>query len=161
MKKFILIIALILTSLLCTAQTFKHNTIYVAFQPVDLGYGLRYDYRLNKHTGLYGSATHGNYYFENYFDGGYIKNHNKLSIGAIHYLPLENNYPKSESFISLGINYHKYGNISDTSNMINHKALKPVSIDLGVGVAFNEKFTLALRFDFIKNESTLDLGWKF
>ena len=51
MKKLILILTFVLSSIILSAQ---NKAMYIAFQPVDLGMGIRYD-QYFKPIGLYGS----------------------------------------------------------------------------------------------------------
>ena len=88
MKK--LLFLLLLLPAIAHAQT----TIYGTIQPSDMGIGIRIDQQVFYH-GFYVATSWGNYKFTN----GYIKRHNKVSLGGLYYL--------SEAVVSAGICYHK------------------------------------------------------
>jgi hypothetical protein len=125
--------------------TQAQNSVYVALQPSDMGVGLRYDHQFNK-VGIYTSLTRGNYNF----DGGYIKNHIKVSLGGIVYL--------NDAFVTFGTSYHRYGDrlLPET---FNRKVFHPFSPEIGTGIVINH-FTSALRVDF-KMDVSIDIGYKF
>lgn len=125
------------------------NVVYVSLQPTDLGIGLRYDRQINE-FGVYVSFSKGEYKL---YNEGYIKDHIKASIGAMVYST------QHSSFITMGINYHHYGK-HYLPSLYGINTLSPVSIELGVGTFLN-RFTVALRMDIIKWESSLDFGFKF
>jgi len=143
MKTKIRIILLCLfLSLNCFAQ---RNSIMFSFSPIDMGLGIRYDRMLSKHFGAYTFASKGNYLIDK---ETYCKQHIKYSLGAI--------FCDKESIFSLGLNYHTF---RDYQN-INKKALAPVSCDIGFGGKL-KKFVMMIRFDVIKFESNLDIGFNF
>jgi hypothetical protein len=151
------------------ASKLLQHTLYVSLQPCDLGIGLRYDYRFTtkviksnpvksftKH-GLYVSITHGNYNFL----GGYIDDHWKLSGGYVYYLNyIMDCFGGSQSFVTLGLNYHHYGKYIDEFELLdNYKAFKPLSVDIGSGLNIG-KFVLCIRFD-TKIDGAIDFGLNF
>jgi len=136
-----LIIFLFLFSISLNAQK---NTIYLTLQPADLGLGMRYD-RYFKSFGIYASATKGNYNLPD----AYVKDHIKLASGYI--LPID-----YDTFVTCGLSYHWYGK----SLNIDHDALKPVSLEFGIGKQIN-KLISCIRFDFFKVEGTVEFGIKF
>ena len=145
------------------------NTLYLSLQPCDLGIGLRYDYRFTTKVtkinpiksftrhGLYVSITHGNYNFL----GGYIDDHWKLSGGYVYYLKyIMDSFGGSQTFITLGLNYHHYGKHVDEFQLLdNYKAFKPLSVDMGAGINIG-KFVLCIRFD-TKIDGAIDFGFNF
>lgn len=137
MKKLIFILFLF-----CSVVS-AQNVVSVSFQPIDIGIGVRYD-RLLPHCGLYGSVGYGNYRLGDF----YLKDHYRLSGGAT--------VPFDDGFISGGINYHLYGE----SFGIDYKAFEPVSFDVGGGV-FIGKVMVAMRFDMMKGEGVVDIGFMF
>jgi hypothetical protein len=137
--KYLLTI-LLLIGLNCSAQK---NTLYGSWQPVDMGYGVRYD-RMLKDVGLYASASKGEYNFKE----GYIKDHYKVSTGAMIY--------NKNGFLSAGYNYHWYGE----HRGVDENILYPVSFEVGVGSVF-DRWSVALRIDPVKWDSSIDFGLRF
>jgi hypothetical protein len=131
------------------------NSLYLVLQPGDLGLGLRYDRRISHKWGAYSSLSKGNYKFEN---GDYINNHNKIALGGLFYL--NKNFDGSQSFLSGGLSHHTYGERLCSPGRIDERALKPISIEFGGGINVG-KIRGAIRFDFIKNEGSWDLGFSF
>lgn len=116
------------------------NSISVAFQPCDLGIGLRFD-RQPEIAGFYVSLTRGNYSFGE----TYIKNHIKKSFGF------------SYKNVTLGVNHHTYG---ETKGTYNSRAFDPISFEIGAKTHYKRLFT-AIRADLIKGEGTIDIGLNF
>jgi hypothetical protein len=138
--KYLLIILLFISFEL-TAQ----NTIYLTWQPVDMGLGIRYD-RQFKEVGLYTSLSKGEYQF----DEGYIKDHWKAALGGIAYI--------KDAFLSAGFNLHSYGENSG----VNPDVLYPISFEVGLGLRLSpEKWSVALRLDPVKWDSSIDVGLRF
>jgi len=130
------------------------NTIYLTFQPTDLGLGIRYDRRISQ-FGVYSSLSRGTYGLG---DGNYIKNHIKTALGGLFY-PGKN--PNGvQSFFHCGLSYHTYGEKSYEPGMINEKAFKPLSIEAGMG-ARKGHFSASIRFDPLKWEGSIDYGVSF
>ena len=138
--KYLLIILFFLS-----VELLAQNTIYLTWQPVDMGLGIRYD-RQFKEVGIYTSLSKGEYRF----DTGYIKDHYKAALGGIAYI--------KDSFLSAGFNLHKYGeNVG-----VNEQVLYPVSFEVGIGLRLNpEKWSIALRLDPVKWDSSIDFGLRF
>jgi len=132
---------LIICILLFNIELYAQNSLYVAFQPCDLGVGLRYDYQ-PKQLGLYSSIAYGNYRVN---PKTYVNDHIKTSLGFLY-----------EGY-SLGINYHQFGK---TVGKYPKNTFKPISFELGCKVFIN-RFCTALRFDPIKFEGTWDVGFSF
>jgi hypothetical protein len=142
MKK-ILLIALLLYGV----SLFGQRTLYATFQPNDLGMGLRMDERRGE-AGYYASIGYGNYKFEN----GYIKDHLRLTLGGIVYM--------EQSFCTLGLNIHSYGE-HDFGDIKPAKAvLSPFSLELGVGTKL-DGVSVAVSMDLLKWDSSLCLGFSF
>lgn len=154
MKKIIFILVFLFAILMfVNSQT---NTLYLTLQPCDYALGVRFDHKYHN-QGLYSIITHGNYYYV----GGSIKNHWKLSIGAIQYLPYLNDvFGGSQSYLSAGICYHHYGKYTDNFELIDHNIFNAMSYDLGVGIRIKH-FTLGIRKDMVKKEGGVDLGYCF
>jgi len=131
------------------------NTLYLTFQPGDLGLGVRYDRRISQ-FGVYSSLSRGNYKLA---EEEYIKNHFKFALGGLLYLK-ENLFNNSTGFFSGGISYHSYGEKSYESGMINEKVFKPLSIEAGMG-ARKGHFGASIRFDPLKWEGSMDFGISF
>ena len=155
-----------------TIESVRHQVLYFCLQPTDLGIGIRGDYRFTKNInkgnnvvdlrltsfGIYSSLTYGNYKFL----GGHIDDHFKLSGGAIYYLPVavDKFGDLWQSFFTGGIDYHHYGEFVNDFNIINPKALKPMSFELGAGLNFS-RLIICVRIDVLKYESSLDFGYTF
>jgi hypothetical protein len=171
MKKFIILLLILLSSKIC-AQTIKsydtnewydnaynqvkpikkNNSIYALLQPADLGYGLRYD-RIFKNLGVYISGSYGNYNLPN---GDYIKDHFKIASGLLMYSPCF----VEDAFISCGVSYHHYGEYYFSSGVIPNFTLSPVSCELGVGTRLG-LISVAFRMDVLKYESSIEVGLNF
>lgn len=132
----------------------KPNTIYLTFQPGDLGLGVRYDRRISQ-FGVYSSLSRGNYKLA---DGDYINNHIKIALGGVFYL--RKIFDGIQGFFNCGLLYHTYGEKSYEPETINEKVFKPLSIETGVG-ARKGHFCASLRFDPIKFECSMDFGISF
>jgi len=143
-------VAILVVILLFSANIYcQKNTFYASAQPVDLGYGIRYDRKIDN-FGVYASMSKGKYKIPEEF---YIEKHIKLSLGGIAYSKYDC------TFLSYGFNYNIYGDyfLSDnTSRMTTY----PVSIELGAGVLF-PRMSMAVRLDMLKWESSIDLGIRF
>jgi hypothetical protein len=138
------------------------NTLHFIFQPEDLGWGLRNDYRISlgqkkgyelSKWGLYSSMSSGNYKFDG---GGYIKDHLKLGLGGIFY-PKEKPLENSHEFFSFGISYHYHGERDYPPETINEKRFKQLSFDLGIG-ARRKNFSGFISVDPLKLEFTVGGG---
>lgn len=113
---------------------------YLSFSPEDRAIGIRSDMGYT-----YLSMSYGNYYLPY---GGYIKDHTRLSLGFI--------YDK----YSLGLSYHTNGEINEVQKLTK-ATFRPVSIEAGVRVFVYERFVAALRYDVLRHEGTVDLGFCF
>ena len=124
----------------------KSQTIFTSFQPDDKGIGI--GYRTDK---LYVSLSHGEYNLPI----GYLE-HGKLAFGGV--LCPDYSIHSGQSFVTIGLALHSYNKQSpqELSRIVTY----PLSIELGAG-AYLERFSLAFRFDIVKNESSLDIGIKF
>lgn len=124
----------------------KSQTIFTSFQPDDKGIGI--GYRTDK---LYVSLSHGEYNLPI----GYLE-HGKLAFGGV--LCPDYSIHSGQSFVTIGLALHSYNKQSpqELSRIVTY----PLSIELGAG-AYLERFSLAFRFDIVKNESSLDIGFKF
>jgi hypothetical protein len=134
MKK-LLTAFMLFVPLLLSAQ----STIFLVYQPTDRGLGLRYDYQ--KEMGFYTSVTKGDYQFIE----SYVKNHRKIAIGGLY------------KAFSLGLSYHKYGEIKGN---FNGRGLKPFSFEVGGKVKAN-RLCVGIRADFLKREGSTDVGFNF
>ena len=141
--------------LICSLFTFfctftvlnaQRNAVYLSFQPQDLGAGIRYD-RLFNENGLYASASYGNYKF----DEGYIRDHVRLTIGAL--------TQKDDVYLSFGVAYNFFGEQKGTEGM-NPRALQDFTFELGAGCRL-ELISIAFRFDPVQICSSIDIGLNF
>lgn len=142
MKKHLLIGLFCLIPLAGISQT----TLYGIIQPSDLGLGVRVDQQI-KSGGMYASVSRGDYKF----NGGYVNNHWKVSLGGVVHTP-------HESFLTLGLNYHNYGQYLFPDNLIPDNALTPFSFDMGVGVKLG-RFVSEFTLDILKWDVGVGLGY--
>lgn len=129
-----------------SSESRRVNTLYLSFQPTDLGVGLRYDRQITD-CGLYYSVSYGNYRFTE----GYIDNHVKVAVGGLKYT--------HSSFYSFGVAYHYYGERSLPYEPI-ERVFQRFSPEFGIGVTL-AKVRVALIMDIVKWESSINLGWSF
>ena len=157
MKKLLFLIIFLIGTI---AQ--GQNTIYLVFQPADLGLGARVDHQFNgSRLGLYSSLSWGNYKI---VPDDYIKNHVKASAGGILYGTETSFILAPWSFVSCGLNYHTYGARKLSGQMINGKIIfdnsifDPLSFELGAGTRL-DRVTLALCVDMIKWDVGINFGY--
>ncbi len=141
MKKVIVIIVFLFFCGLCSAQT----GFSMVLQPSDLGVGLRVDQQISDRAGVYAMYTRGAYRFE----GGYVNNHRKMSLGGIW-------YTRQKSFLTVGLSYHTYGSYHFDIE-IPKQTLKPVSFDVGVGVIL-DNFIVFCTVDPLKWDVGVGVG---
>ena len=124
----------------------KSQSTIISFQPDDKGFGI--GFRTDK---LYVSLSHGEYDLPI----GYLE-HGKLAFGGV--LIPKYSIHSGQSFITIGLVLHSYNKQSpqELSRIVTY----PISLELGAG-AYLGGFSLAFRFDAIKNESSIDIGFKF
>ena len=149
MKKLIILI-LLFFSLQSFAQT---GNIYLSLQPVDFGIGIRFDKKIFS-NGFYLSYTRGSYGMG---EGFYIHKHQKFTVGLLQYIS-QDEFPGSA--FSIGLCYNTYGNYNAPPNMTD-KALDKFSFELGAKTSFTKRLSIGLRYDFYRNESSVDLGINF
>ena len=139
---------LILILLFIGSVAMAQPTIYASFLPVELGYGVRYD-----KDNMYVSISHGEYRLE----GGNME-HGKLALGGVYYPQMYQYGGKYASFVTCGVCLHDYNNqsLQEFKRIVTY----PLSFELGAGATINH-FAIAFRFDIIKNESVIDIGFKF
>jgi len=133
------------------------NSLYVSYQFVDMGVGLRYDYRRTKNTGIYLSGSYGNF---NFTGDAYIHDHIRFVAGPIVYMTGDIRDHISAA-LSAGISYNHYGSYYFPSSDYNHIVLNPISMELGITMYEPEGFNVGIRIDPIKWESVVDFGWRF
>lgn len=163
MKKLLISLFLLLPVIIianCYCQPYHpyyvhKNAISLVFQPTDFGVGLRYDYQINEY-GLYGSASWGNYRFEN---NGRLYNHVKTSLGIVRYVPFFRD-PTMMNFFSAALNCQHYGQENATCPSLSRRTLFPLSIDIGTGMKIN-RINVGFCFDFVKQEGLLNFGMNF
>jgi hypothetical protein len=149
MKRIVLLSLCLFVWLSCYAQ---RNSAMFSISPIDMGIGLRYDRFLPKQfppyyskLGMYIYVGRGNYLID---ETSYCKHHAKYSIGILFW--------DKESLFSLGLNYHTFRDYQH----LNKRALAPVSCDIGFAGKV-KRFVMGIRFDVIKFESNLDIGFNF
>lgn len=124
----------------------KSQTIFTSFQPDDRGIGI--GYRTEK---LYVSVSHGEYKLNK----GYME-HSKIALGGV--LCPQNSIYSGQSFVTMGLCLHSYNKQSPQE--FQRIVTYPISLELGAGSSL-DRFSIAFRYDVIKNESSLDIGIKF
>ena len=151
MKKLLLILTLVLSSIILSAQ---NQATYVAFQPVDLGMGIRYDHYFES-VGLYGSLSYGNYYL--YRMNG-LKDHVKLTGGIMIPFGKKTSSTIDDFHATIGLNRH-WVNYSCASYIVRSTSIvEPWSFELGVATNIFKRFTVAFRTDILRWEPCIDIG---
>jgi len=138
------------------------TTVHFIFQPGDLGFGFRGDYRFSlgaKHNnrlsrlGIYSLTSLGRYRLG---EDEYIKNHLKLGLGGLFYLkPVP--FEEGRGFVNFGLSYHNYGKRNYFPGTINKKVFKHLSIDAGFGVR-KGNLSAFISVDPLKREGTVGVG---
>lgn len=118
----------------------KAQSIFLSFQPDDLGYGI--GYRTEK---VYASISHGEYRLNE----GYME-HSKITLGGVQKI--------EQSFVTLGLALHSYNKQSPQE--FQRIVTYPLSLELGAG-SYLDRLSIAFRYDIIKNTSSIDIGIKF
>jgi hypothetical protein len=162
MKKTIVFLAFILFSSIGISQRYYPNTLFVSFQPGDLGLGVRYDRQHGKWS-YYGSASYGRYH--GVHGDWFVKDHIRLGAGASVIVYHDRRY---SNFLTGGLSLHHYGNlinrwdpnitmpVNESTNYI----FWPVSFEAGFGIIMG-RFAFCARLDVVKFEMALDFGLKF
>ena len=145
-KKVLILVVVLLLSANIYCQK---NTVYALVQPIDMGYGIRFDRRIND-FGLYTSLSKGEYDIPGEY---YIEKHIKMSLGGVSHTR------RGSTFFSYGFNYNFYGD-TYLSEGTSRSTTYPMSIELGAG-ALLSRVAVAFRMDVLKWESSLDLGFRF
>ena len=144
MKKLVLICILIALLYPLKAQPI----VYGSLSPSDLGLGVRID-NFSGSYGTYIAISEGHYKFA---EDWYIKDHIKFSVGYVH-------YTKTNTFYSLGVSCHTYGEVKAPYDMP-ARALMPFSYEVGTGIYF-DVLCVAIRIDPLKWDASLDFGIRF
>jgi hypothetical protein len=126
------------------------NVVSVSYSVVDRGWGVKYD-RLFDNVGLYVAPEKGTYHL---LQG--TVSHMKIATGIL--VKFNPGY-EYNPFFSLGFAYHKFWGEDRLWN-IEKRTFEPMSLEFGVGNCFN-RVNIGFRLDVIKNEGTIDLGYKF
>jgi hypothetical protein len=155
MKKLIITCIFIIVSLFCIAQDkVKNNTVYLTYQPTDCGYGLRYDRKI-KNFGVYTSISKGTYKVDDGIKINYRKKHYKATLGCLFYVN------KTSNYLSLGLDYNKYGRIDKYGIIFEKEISSILSFELGGGVRIFKLFNIGIRADLLTGESAIDVGISF
>jgi hypothetical protein len=176
--KYIAILLCIIGTLWCTntvnaqcinlqqnSNPIQLNALYAAFQPTDLGFGIRADYRVCD-LGVYSSVSYGDGRLYRYHD---IRRHTKLSTGVFVPLP---DYNGDQFNFTVALNYHFVGDATINNSHLNPKIFNPWSFELGLTVyAFSwmpynkqqnkEGIAIGVRTDILRWEPCIDIGYKF
>lgn len=150
-------VALMLITLNAVSQITRprfNNTICATHTPTDLGLGIRYDRYFHSVTGIYISGAYGRYEFQS----GYIE-HSHASIGCVFFVS-EVRTNKFSSSISVGTSFHDYAFKKHSNELLDYRAFYPISFEFGGGINA-WKFSINLRWDPIKRDSSVDVGYNF
>jgi len=142
---------LIITLLVFITSFIKGQTVYLTLSPVDMGVGMRYDRHISD-FGVYVSGIYGNYHLYH----GYIRDHWKISSGLTLTLP-ERGY---DTYFSIGICAHKYGDTFLPLEYNLRRVLSPLSFEVGAGAVMG-RIVAGFRIDPYKWDSAIDIGFKF
>ena len=140
--KTILMLLMIVMSLAASAQRYA---VYLSGQPADLGLGVRADLGY-----AYGSISYGNW---GVYDQSYIRNHTKVTIGALVSLKQKNDFKYT---LSAGLNYHK----AEYPDNINAIMKRTLSYEAGFAI-YIRKIAIAARTDIPRWEPCIDIGLNF
>jgi hypothetical protein len=140
-----LIFLLFFIPAICSGQA-----VYISFQPADLGFGLRGDYKI-----FYGSLSYGNGGIYRNYD---LDHHVKITAGVM--IPLKPDASGFEFYPSVGINYHTLNHAEIGGLTVDPKIFNPLSFELGLTV-YMGRFALGMRTDILRWEPCVDLGFKF
>jgi hypothetical protein len=127
------------------------NSLALSLSPVDMGIGMRYD-RYFGDVGAYLAGSYGNYSFW----GGHIRDHWKASSGVT----LKVTNQTYESYFSIGLCLHKYGEAVMREEYDTKRVLSPLSYEIGAGACLG-RFFAGVRIDLYKWDSAIDIGFKF
>ena len=157
--KTIILLILLLFSIHIKAQhnkveQFTFDAIYVSYQPVDFGFGIRADYHLGS-IPIYNSISYGDGALYRNYD---MRDHYKFTMGIG--IPMKD-YLNNEYKFNAGINYHKLGSIMIENIPWDTHLFNPFSFELGIAVYCWGNFALAIRTDILRWEPCLDIGWAF
>jgi len=144
MKKLLLSVLLVVCQVLSAQDAF-----YLAFQPADLGVGVRCDWHIGR-LGLYNSFTYGDWGV--YREYG-LKHHMKMTAGVL--LPLSD-YRSWEYAVSAGFNYHSFRYSYIEGFEVDSRILDPCSFELGLTVRMRW-WALGVRTDILRWEPCIDL----
>jgi hypothetical protein len=149
-----IVIAIIMAT--CIRNGYGQMAIYYAFQPTDLGSGIRVDYfPFNKsEIGIYNSISYGR---GNYYKKVGITDHLKLTAGIL--VPILQEIPWQNA-VTVGISYHNLTKPADIPQLMNYRIFDPFSFELGLTAKF-DRFQLGLRTDIPRWESAVDVGVNF
>lgn len=154
----IFIVAVLITLLLgiCTrtqAQSVygRHSdAVYLSFQPIDLGVGVRYDYHISD-VGMYSSMSYGDWRL---YRANGLRHHVKMSTGVL--LPFRYDHTAHIDFTA-GINYHYLNSVRIEGIDINPHMFNPWSFELGFAVKF-KKVSIAAATDILRWEPCVYIG---
>jgi len=127
--------------------------IYITYQPIDHGIGLRGDYHINYWAGVYGSASYGEWRLYKWSGLG---QHVKLTFGTL--IPYKDWMGNQHDF-SLGLNYHWVSGEVIESELFKDANIfrNPWSFELGLTIKM-KRVTLGIRTDILRWEPCIDIG---
>lgn len=156
MKFLIAILVVVLMSITIegVSQIYEKplNAIYLSYQPIDHGLGIRGDYHFWK-AGIYGSASYGRW---GLYKHASLKNHIKLTVGIL--VPLKRYLP-NQFDISIGLNHHHVEKIisPDAVYWASGIIYYPWSYEIGLTTKL-KRITVGVRTDIMRWEPCIDIG---
>ena len=159
MKK---IIILLIQCFICTftimAQNYrKPNTVYLVFQPVNHGIGLRYDRMIkSSNYGIYGSLMHKDMKLVN---GLIIKHHYKLVSGVLLYGdPMFNIF---HPYVGVGVSYNAYDGLYNIPPAIPENELSHWSFDVSLNTRIYNIINAGIIMDPMLETISFNVGFTF
>lgn len=159
MKKYITILILFFLSLNLSAQiyfedkkTIPKNTLYLVYQPIDMGIGVRYDRMFTPKWGSYIAFSYGEY--RN--DKGLLTQSNYKAVSGVllYFNPL---CDIINPYIGVGLNFNGY-------NMIDNLPANNLymwSFELSANARISNNWNIGVRCDPIEKVTSLDIGFSF
>jgi hypothetical protein len=159
MKKALIILFLLVSSILCSAQKkdlypgMYRNEISLYTNHVNWALGLRYDHRWGR-WGVYTGASTGTFDKENYYQ---LDRETKISAGVMYGSKPD---PGWWPMLTLGINYNHYTFLEGADEEFAKPATKPISIEFGT-VGQIGRITTFATTDILKWQFMVGVGYCF
>lgn len=129
------------------------GAIYLAWQPSDMGLGIRGDVHATWWLGFYGSASYGQWYL---YKWSGLDKHFKGTLGVL--VPWKD-WKGNQHDWSIGLNYHWVSGEVIPSDIFHDdpRLQSPWSFEVGLTIKM-PRFTMAFRTDVIRWEPCFDIG---